>query len=193
MVKTAIFVREAPKCSREIYDPVLVLLDGEDECVVPSEVLRNDAEFSIGVLGVDGDKRLPTNLLRFRANASCYQLVANSAAPSLTVYEQIINALASKQDKLIAGENIIIEGNIIRAINTDPGASLIYNADTKDDFPIEGDKSMLYKAIEEKKLYQWNPDTNSYEELTSGVSGGGSILDPTNVELIFGGTASGNN
>ena len=44
-------------------------------------------------------------------------------------------------------------------------ASSIINAETHYDFPALGDASFLYKASQEKQLYQWNPELNDYEAL----------------------------
>lgn len=41
----------------------------------------------------------------------------------------------------------------------------VINADTKENFPPTGDSSLIYKAQQEKKLYQWNPETFQYEQL----------------------------
>lgn len=55
---------------------------------------------------------------------------------------------------------------------------------TKEDFPIVGNELNLYRAYEEKTLYQWNSKENRYESLSSG----GSYEDIT---IINGGNANG--
>lgn len=47
----------------------------------------------------------------------------------------------------------------------------IFNAPTLADFPEVGNSEIIYKAQEEKKLYQWNSNLQSYEELTSSNNG----------------------
>lgn len=42
---------------------------------------------------------------------------------------------------------------------------LVVNANTHYDFPIIGDVNVLYKASQEKKLYQWNAERYEYELL----------------------------
>lgn len=42
---------------------------------------------------------------------------------------------------------------------------LVVNANTHYDFPVIGDVNVLYKASQEKKLYQWNAERNEYELL----------------------------
>lgn len=84
----------------------------------------------------------------------------------------------------------------------------IYDAATHNEFPSVGDPDVIYKASEEKRLYQWNPDELKYEALITSVplgdisdgttiSGGGANIsdDPsgegvTNV-VIDGGGAGG--
>ena len=43
--------------------------------------------------------------------------------------------------------------------------ALVVNANTYIDFPAIGDAGVLYKASQEKQLYQWNEQTNEYEIL----------------------------
>ena len=63
----------------------------------------------------------------------------------------------------------------------------VYNAYTSDDFPEVGNSNMIYKALSTAKLYQWNPEVNAYESLSSGGTGGG--VDLEDIKLINGGTA----
>ena len=63
----------------------------------------------------------------------------------------------------------------------------IYNAYTSDEFPEVGNSNMIYKALSTAKLYQWNPNINSYESLSSGGTGGG--VDLEDIKIINGGTA----
>lgn len=42
---------------------------------------------------------------------------------------------------------------------------LVVNANTRYDFPAIGDVNVLYKASQEKKLYQWNVERYEYELL----------------------------
>ena len=65
------------------------------------------------------------------------------------------------------------------------GNTEIITASTVDEFPTVGDANCLYKASNEKALYQWNNLTGEYESLSSG----GSSFDPSTIKLINGGTA----
>ena len=52
----------------------------------------------------------------------------------------------------------------------------------ENEFPTMGDPTVLYKATQEKALYQFNPDTNSYEKLSDGTGLG-------DIQIINGGNA----
>lgn len=66
-------------------------------------------------------------------------------------------------------------------------ASGVYNASTHYDFPSVGSVNVIYKADQEKKIYQWNPILLTYESF----SDGGSISGLEDIELIYGGDANG--
>lgn len=63
----------------------------------------------------------------------------------------------------------------------------VVNEKTSADFPATGNPEVIYKAQEEKMLYQWNPSTLRYEPLNQGSSGGGE--DFNDIVLIHGGNA----
>ena len=63
----------------------------------------------------------------------------------------------------------------------------VYDAATHDDFPSVGSPDIIYKAVQEKKLYQWNTDELKYEPLATDNSSG-NIEDGA---TINGGSASG--
>lgn len=43
----------------------------------------------------------------------------------------------------------------------------VIDAPTKEDFPTPGDAALLYKAYEEKAIYQWNTVTSEFEKIAS--------------------------
>jgi hypothetical protein len=57
------------------------------------------------------------------------------------------------------------------------GEGGVVNAATHYDFPETGAADVIYKAAEEKLLYQWNSNSNAYELLGMGGEGGGAIVD----------------
>ena len=64
------------------------------------------------------------------------------------------------------------------------GKNEVANYNSMADFPLKGDPSIIYKASKELSLYQFNPQTNTYEQF-----GRGNIID--NITLINGGNANG--
>lgn len=60
----------------------------------------------------------------------------------------------------------------------------MFNANTHYDFPSVGSVEVIYKAQEEKLIYQWNPTKLIYEVL-------GETSEMEDIELINGGNAHG--
>ena len=88
---------------------------------------------------------------------------------------EFITKLDSKQDKLIAGNNITIEDNVISAIYKD--VENIKFA-TKAEFPYQGEEDILYVAKDEKKIYLWDASTADY----IAISWDSSIIDITIID-----------
>ena len=64
------------------------------------------------------------------------------------------------------------------------GKTEVMNFTTPSSFPTIGDPNVIYKASNELSLYQFNPETNSYEKLSDGKT-----ID--NINHINGGNANG--
>ena len=64
------------------------------------------------------------------------------------------------------------------------GKTEVMNFTTVSSFPSVGDPNVIYKASNELSLYQFNPETGSYEKLSDGKS-----ID--NINIINGGDANG--
>jgi hypothetical protein len=62
------------------------------------------------------------------------------------------------------------------------GKSAVTNYVSPADFPTVGDPNIIYKAASELSLYQFNPESNSYEKLSDGKG-----ID--DITLINGGNA----
>lgn len=62
------------------------------------------------------------------------------------------------------------------------GKREVENFDWQDEFPKVGDSHILYRAIKEMSLYQYNPTTATYEKLSDGRG-----ID--NITIINGGNA----
>ena len=65
------------------------------------------------------------------------------------------------------------------------GSEELYCAATYAELPSVGNANCIYKVGDEKALYQWNAMDTKYEPLSNG---GG--FDPSNINLINGGTAT---
>jgi hypothetical protein len=68
------------------------------------------------------------------------------------------------------------------------GESNIFSGATKEDFPKEGYSWVIYKAENDKKIYQWNSELKIYEELNSNKL----IEDDETVLVLYGGSATDN-
>ncbi len=62
----------------------------------------------------------------------------------------------------------------------------VVDSPTLSDFPDVGRPDVLYKASEEKVLYQWNDTTKEYEPLSGGKTEASDLL----IDIIDGGTAN---
>lgn len=101
MTKTAVFVRGRAIPSTPEDDMIPIILDNNNECGVPSEVLINNGIFSVGVFGsaVDGS-RMVSNWMYYKIGDGCFAEGGSSFEPTPSVYEQILLALETKSDKI---------------------------------------------------------------------------------------------
>lgn len=89
-----------------------VLLDENNTCIIPWEVLTSAG--TVNVSAFCGDRHT-TNIAQFTVVQSGYTEGEMPSEPTPTVYEQILKNFEGKQDKLIAGDGIKINGNVISA------------------------------------------------------------------------------
>lgn len=87
-----------------------VLLDDDNNCLVPWELLKPNAVIKVSAFC---DNLHTAVTASFRVAESGYTEGETPSDPTPTVYEQILKGLDSKQNKLIAGEGIKIEDNVI--------------------------------------------------------------------------------
>ena len=104
LTKTAVFYIDKE-------DTKLILLEN-DGCTIPHEVLTDQTILYVGVFGVLDETVITTEIKSFLIRQGVIE-EGTIKPPSLDIYMQILNALVSKQDKLIAGKNITIENNVI--------------------------------------------------------------------------------
>lgn len=91
-----------------------ILLDKDNACIIPWEVLRNAG--TVNVSAFCGDRHT-ANIAQFTVVQSGYTEGEMPSEPTPTVYEQILKKFEGKQDKLIAGDGIKINGNVISAVD----------------------------------------------------------------------------
>lgn len=89
-----------------------ILLDKDNACIIPWEVLRNAG--TVNVSAFCGDRHT-ANIAQFTVVQSGYTEGEMPSEPTPTVYEQILKKFEGKQDKLVAGDGIKINGNVISA------------------------------------------------------------------------------
>lgn len=91
-----------------------ILLDKDNACIIPWEVLRNAG--TVNVSAFCGDRHT-ANIAQFTVVQSGYTEGEMPSEPTPTVYEQILKNFEGKQDRLIAGDGIKINGNVISAVD----------------------------------------------------------------------------
>lgn len=91
-----------------------VLLDENNTCIIPWEVLTSAG--TVNVSAFCGDRHT-ANIAQFTVVQSGYTEGEMPSEPTPTVYEQILKNFEGKQDKLIAGDGIKINGNVISAVD----------------------------------------------------------------------------
>ena len=95
--KTVVFVRGRATPATTNADTTYVMLDENNECYVPSEIL-NSSMFSVGVFGTYDDYRIVSNWMCYKITDGCYADGSTPIDPSSTIYEQIISILKNKSD-----------------------------------------------------------------------------------------------
>lgn len=91
-----------------------ILLDKDNTCIIPWEVLRNAG--TVNVSAFCGDRHT-ANIAQFTVVQSGYTEGEMPSEPTPTVYEQILKNFEGKQDRLVAGDGIKINGNVISAVD----------------------------------------------------------------------------
>lgn len=95
--KTVVFVRGRATPATTNADTTYVMLDENNECYVPPEIL-NGSMFSVGVFGTYDDYRIVSNWMCYKITDGCYADGSTPIDPSSTIYEQIISILKNKSD-----------------------------------------------------------------------------------------------
>lgn len=74
------------------------LLDDNNECVVPPEIISERGEFSIGLIGANDDQRIVTHWLYYKTKLGCYDAITPPNPPAPSEYDKILGALNNKSD-----------------------------------------------------------------------------------------------
>lgn len=94
--KTVVFVRGRATPSTTNADTTYRILDENNECDVPPEMLAQNGMFSVGVFGVRDNYRIVSNWMCYRITDGCYADGSTPIDPSSTIYEQIISMINNK-------------------------------------------------------------------------------------------------
>lgn len=94
--KTVVFVRGRATPSTTNADTTYRILDENNECDVPPEMLAQNGMFSVGIFGVRDNYRIVSNWMCYRITDGCYADGSTPIDPSLTIYEQIISMINNK-------------------------------------------------------------------------------------------------
>lgn len=111
----------------------------ENECFIPWEVLQSSGNVYVSVFC--GELHT-TNTVKFKVVKSGYTEGEIPPSPTPTIYEQILQALDSKQPMLTAGQNITItEENVISASNGSNDYTELENKPSINNVTLSGNKT----------------------------------------------------
>ena len=97
--KTAVFVRGRAAPSTTNADITYVILDENNECALPAEMLAQDGMFSVGVFGEYESYRIVSNWMCYKIANGCYADGSTPVDPESSAYNQLIKMIQSKSDK----------------------------------------------------------------------------------------------
>lgn len=89
LAKTAIFYKDE-------YNSYSVLIDENNEVIIPNEVLRNEGMFFFGVFGVSDEKIKTTEVICYRVVEGAIRENRKESDPTPDIYEQILTAISEK-------------------------------------------------------------------------------------------------
>lgn len=96
--KTAVFVRGRATPSTTNADITYIILDENNECDVPAEILEKDGMFSVGVFGESENYRIVSNWMCYKIADGCYADGSTPVDPGSSAYNQLIKMIKSKSD-----------------------------------------------------------------------------------------------
>ena len=103
-------------------------------------------------------------------------------------WQEVNPVLEAGQPGYVTDENRLKIGDGVTAWNDLPfiGEDNVQNYATHYEFPSVGRENVVYKACEEKLLYQWNSAETKYEKIGESEDSG----DLSNIKIIHGGSAA---
>lgn len=104
-VKTAVFYRTAS----EVYH---VLLDEENTCVIPKEVLKSSGLLHIGVFGVKDGMTRPSSVLTYRVEVGAITEATAIPDPTPDIYTQLLTTIGN-----LANLKTMDKSSLVAAIN----------------------------------------------------------------------------
>ena len=153
-------------------------------------IVGEDGQLKKSKLNVSVDDLDPTlkeTLENLPTLSSIEELISDKLGDYVTLssfqstLDELSSKIDSKQDSLIAGNNIKIEGNVISAIYEKVEQLRFAN---KANFPLIGKEDVLYIAKDEKAIYLWDSSTDSYSVISSSSSIDIDIINGGNAEHI---------
>ena len=97
-IKTAVFIRGRATPSTTNAELTYVILDENNECDVPSEILEKNGIFSVGVFGEYDGYRIVSNWMSYRVENGCYADGSTPVDPNSSAYNQLIKMIQSKSN-----------------------------------------------------------------------------------------------
>lgn len=95
---TVVFARGHIYPATKNPQTIPALLDDNNECIVPPEIVSERGEFSIGLFGESDVGRIVTGWLYYKTRLGCYDAAVNPNPPTPNMYDQILGALNNKSD-----------------------------------------------------------------------------------------------
>lgn len=100
--KTAIFYRDE---TEKYY----AIIDSENKCVIPWEVLQSDGKLFFGVYGVKGDVRRTTEILGYKIKLGAFDKKLKPSEPTPDIYSQYVNKIAAVENRMTPVEEFTIK------------------------------------------------------------------------------------
>ena len=177
MTKTAVFIQNTGEGRQTVH----LLLDEQDGCMFPSQMLQQPLPVYAGVFGIGGERiRLATNFVRVEVRPGCYgQDLEPEPLPD--VYQQVI----AKLQQVLEGSRAVleqaeqsvakVEGRVDAMLGDQPLANMAEILDLRMGsdgtlYPAAGEavRSQI-KALEDEKLSKNSPGSIGYAMLSQEV------------------------